>query len=146
MTTLAVNKDQIAADRMVNHAGMQYRIDNKLFYFEQPDIHPVPFVVGISGQVDVIFQTLEYFADPEGWTPPKNMDKAEFLVLTAKKKIFLFNDPRKWHAILSPFYALGSGCHFAMGAMQCGKTPEEAVAIAAKLDKGTGNGVTVHEF
>jgi hypothetical protein len=40
-----------------------------------------------------------------------------------------------------PFSAIGSGSDIAIGAMAAGKTAEEAIAICALYDAGTGNGV-----
>ena len=40
-----------------------------------------------------------------------------------------------------PFIAFGSGKHFAMAAMACGKTAAQAVEIAAMFDPHTGNGI-----
>lgn len=42
---------------------------------------------------------------------------------------------------LEPFCAIGSGAHFALAAMACGKTAVEAVRIAARFDPGTGGRV-----
>jgi len=41
------------------------------------------------------------------------------------------------------FWAIGSGAHFALGAMAAGATPEEAVKIAARYDTGTNDTVEV---
>jgi hypothetical protein len=43
----------------------------------------------------------------------------------------------------SPFYAIGSGGHVALGAMATGVTPKRAVEIATQFDPGTGMGVDV---
>ncbi len=43
-------------------------------------------------------------------------------------------------------YAIGSGGHFAMGAMMAGKVPKEAVEIAIALDPYCGGDVTVLEL
>lgn len=39
-----------------------------------------------------------------------------------------------------PFRAIGSGGDYAMGPMACGKTPMEAVAVAARFEPNTGCG------
>lgn len=41
--------------------------------------------------------------------------------------------------------AVGSGMDFAIGAMEAGRTPFEAVVIAARRDPGTGGKITVLE-
>lgn len=43
-------------------------------------------------------------------------------------------------------FALGSGREFALAAMYCGRTAEEAVLVACELDNGCGNGVDVLTF
>lgn len=45
--------------------------------------------------------------------------------------------------IVPPPVAVGSGMDFAIGAMEAGKTPFDAVLIAARRDPGTGGKVTV---
>lgn len=45
--------------------------------------------------------------------------------------------------VLQPFYALGSGTEFAMGAMEMGATAEQAVAVASKFNMETGGEITV---
>jgi hypothetical protein len=45
--------------------------------------------------------------------------------------------------VASPFYAIGSGAHYAMGAMAAGASPKRAVEIAAQFDGSTGFGVDV---
>lgn len=41
----------------------------------------------------------------------------------------------------SGMYAIGSGTDFAIAALQSGKTPREAVEVAAANDSGTGHGI-----
>lgn len=43
-------------------------------------------------------------------------------------------------------YAVGSGSQYAMGAIAAGCTPKQAMAIAAKLDMGTGKQVEFARF
>lgn len=143
MTTIAANKTQIAADRQLTHSsGIKFKSASKLFSFEHPAIYKAPFVVGLCGDMDLALEVLEFFRNPETFKLPKNYRGAEFLVLTGDKKLYTFADPRKWLPIGDKFYAIGSGSHFAMGAMGAGKTPEEAVRIASKLDRGSGMGVS----
>lgn len=43
--------------------------------------------------------------------------------------------------VIERCYAVGSGSHFALAAMACGKTAVEAVRLAARFDPGTGGRV-----
>ena len=47
------------------------------------------------------------------------------------------------HPITLPFFAIGSGADYAIGAMAAGVFPDRAVQIAAQYDPKTGGGVDV---
>lgn len=128
---------------MMTHSnGIIFKSTSKIFEFDNKLFYKKPFYVGFCGDVDTMQRTLEFFVDPDGWRLPKKYEATEFVVLTTDGKMFTFSDPRKWIPINSKFYAVGSGSHFAMGAMEKGATPKEAVEAAIKLDKASGFGVT----
>jgi hypothetical protein len=62
-------------------------------------------------------------------------------LLVGKSKVFCLEADKMIPYKVSKTFAIGSGCKFAMAAMACGKTPAEAVKIAAKLDPSTGGAV-----
>jgi hypothetical protein len=41
------------------------------------------------------------------------------------------------------FYAVGSGSHLALGALEAGASPKQAIKIASRYDSGTNNDVRV---
>jgi ATP-dependent HslUV protease subunit HslV len=45
--------------------------------------------------------------------------------------------------VMRPFYALGSGCEYAIGAMEMGASAEQAVGVAMKHATETGGEITV---
>ena len=45
--------------------------------------------------------------------------------------------------VQEPFFAVGSGAEYALGAMAQGASAKEAVLIASRFDPATGNGVDV---
>lgn len=56
---------------------------------------------------------------------------------------------REWFQpipIIEPFFAIGSGSHFAMGAMDMGATAVQAVQIAMNRDSGTFGSVQTLEL
>jgi len=77
---------------------------------------------------------------------PRKGRTAEFVVLTEDHKIYIFYSPNKWILVDGPCYAIGSGMHYALGAMQSGATPREAVIAASKLDPHSGLGVKFMEY
>jgi len=146
MTTIAVNKKQIAGDLMMTHAnGISFKSTSKIVPIHNPLIYKLPVFVGFCGDVDTSQRILDFFVDPENWKPPKKMELAEFVALDVKGRMYTFSDPRKWLPLNGKFYAIGSGSHFAMGAMHMGATPKQAVEAAIKLDKSSGFGVSVYE-
>lgn len=144
MTTIAVSKTQIAGDRQCTHGGgMKFKLKTKIFKFEQPILYHVPFYVGLAGTVEKFADVLEFFNDPTQYKSPPKLGNGEGVILATDGKIFtFFKDPTNWLVVDQPTYAIGSGMHFAMGAMASGATPVEAVKVAIKNDPSSGFGVT----
>jgi len=141
MTTIAATKSQIACDVQATHpSGMKFKIKTKVHEFYQPLIYPTKFYMGFCGSLDSVVPAIDFFTDPTQYKKPPKISNAEFMVLTEDKKLFMFYNPAQWIAIDQPYYAIGSGMCYAMGAMAAGKTPLEAVKLAAKYDAGTGLG------
>lgn len=146
MTTVAATRFQIAADRQLTHAnGIIFKSGSKLISYNNPQFYPTKFVVGYAGSVDLCFKILDCF-NTDNWKLPKKWESVEFLVLTEDHKLFTFSDPHKWYPVENDFYAMGSGSHFAMGALQTGLTAKEAVQVACKLDRNSGFGVSSISF
>lgn len=141
MTTIALTKTQIASDLQFSHSnGFKFKGKTKLYTFENPLIHPVPFTVGYAGSVEGIVPVLDFLVDPTGFKKAPTVRYAEFVVLTADHKLYTFSDPTKWLQVDQPFYAIGSGATFALGAMATGATALDAVKAASKFDPMTGLG------
>jgi hypothetical protein len=141
MTTIAVNKSQIACDLQATHSGgLKFKIKTKIIPIEQPLVYPTKFYVGLCGNTDLFSDIISWFANPESYKRPPSGKGGDFIVLTADKKIFTFASPAQWLPIDQPFYAVGSGMNFAMAAMEAGKTPLQSVKIASKFDPLTGLG------
>lgn len=57
--------------------------------------------------------------------------------------LYIYEASLKPYPIKDKFYAVGSGAAYALAAMALGKSPREAVEIAAKFDPGTGGEIDV---
>ena len=137
----------IACDLQATHSsGHKFKTSTKIMAFEQPLLYPYPFYVGFSGGINNIPNIVDYFMNIEEYKKPPKMDGSECLVLTANKKMFSFTEPNKWFEVQNPYYAVGSGASLALGAMEAGKTPLEAVKIAGKRDIYTGMGYRFFKF
>jgi hypothetical protein len=139
MTTIAVTKNQIACDLQIYHAsGYKFKTKTKIYEFQISAVYPKPFCIGYAGNVDGLVPVLDWLADPT--TKPPRVSSSEFVVLTSDHKIFTFANPSQWFAVDQPFYAIGSGATFALGAMGSGATALDAVKAASKFDPMTGMG------
>lgn len=126
---------------------MKFRLKTKIFEYEQPLLYPKKFYVGLAGNVDKFADVLDWFVDPTQYKKPPTLGNGEGIILTADGKIFtFFKDPTNWLVIDQPTYAIGSGMHFAMGAMAAGAEPLEAVKQAIKLDPSSGMGTTHYKL
>lgn len=62
-------------------------------------------------------------------------------LLVSRNKVICLEADRMIPYRVSNTFAIGSGCKYAMAAMACGKTPVEAVKVAAKFDVFTSGPV-----
>ena len=94
--------------------------------------------LGFSGNVKIWGDVVSWLTLYEG-KPPKCRGDIEFLLLT-EKGIYHATTMTDWIRLEEPFFAIGTGMHFAVAAMAGGKTPIEACKLASKYDKHTGLG------
>lgn len=97
-------------------------------------------VVGTAGDVAFGLAIVEWLE--AGGEPPKLDDGGNVLVLTPAGEIFLLDKYCKPVPVEAPA-AIGSGMDLAIGAMEAGATPVQAVEIASRRDPGTGGSITV---
>jgi ATP-dependent protease HslVU (ClpYQ) peptidase subunit len=100
-------------------------------------------IIGSCGEVAYAKQVIAWL-NGEGDKPDKSEDDFAALILNVDGSIEHIGGHCVPTLAQSPF-AIGSGMDFAIGAMECGKTPFEAVQIAARRDPGTGGKITVLE-
>jgi ATP-dependent protease HslVU (ClpYQ) peptidase subunit len=117
-----------------------FKIDPNLDYFTEP------FIVGFAGDAQEIIDVLDFFEHPELFPKPPRIKGTQGLVLTQSKKIFQFTNPTSWIEINDKFAAIGTGGTYALGALNTGASPKEAVNAACKLDPFSGQGVKTLKF
>lgn len=127
-----------------HHTGYKLKVQTKIHYCNSPLVYPKPFYIGFAGGIEEAHGVLEWFNNPND-KPPKVRNN-EFIILAEDKKIYTFRNPLKWIQINEPFYAIGSGAQFALGALHSGKTPKESIGIATKCDPSTGMGIKSFDF
>lgn len=109
--------------------------DNKFFY-------KTPFHVGLAGNIDSFPDVLTYFLEPDKYKKTPRLKGGEGIILSEDGKIWTFSSPDTWFLVDQPYYAIGSGMNFAIGAMASGATAYEAIKQTINLDPNTGMGIT----
>lgn len=94
--------------------------------------------VGFCGNVNNFATAIEWLHSPSDKAP--KVKGIEMLLLNDKGHIYHATTLSNWMRICDPYFAVGSGMTFAVGAMASGKNPYEAIKIASKWDPDTGRG------
>lgn len=105
-----------------------------------------PFIVGFAGDAGEIIDLLDFFTHPELYQKVPRVRNTQGLVLTQSKKIFQFTNPTNWVQINDKCAAIGSGSPYALGALNVGASPKQAVEAATKSDPFSGGGIKVLSF
>ncbi len=149
MTTIACNKTSIASDLQFTHsAGVKFKGGSKILEVSS-ELSRAMFncdkaFLGFCGNADAWGRVVSWFSSPTEKRPKcKNL---EFLLLTNKGDIYHATNLTNWMKLNEPYFSIGSGMHFAIGAMASGKTPKEACIVASKYDPNTGFGAKEYKF
>jgi ATP-dependent protease HslVU (ClpYQ) peptidase subunit len=140
MTTIATDGRSMAGDGLAtlnhaivsqNHVKVVRLSDGSLFG-----------ATGDTGQIKRVAAWLEDGADPGAY--PHDLKEAVVLVLRPDGKIYTLDELSAGY--LDPIEApaaIGAGERYAMGAMDAGASPEEAIRITSRRDPYTNDRVTV---
>lgn len=104
------------------------------------------FMIGFAGSVDDIITVSDFFYNPEGYADSKHSGSVQGLVLTEKGEMFYMTTPDKWLKLKDKVFAIGTGATTALGALNVGASPKEAVLAACKVDPFSGMGVKTFKF
>lgn len=122
MTTIALNPECMASDSQSTHNGLINK-EIKIFKTNQG-------IVGMAGDSQEGLAFLDWM---NGGDKPDDIgEEFEAVLLAPKGKMFWYGRKLIPEKITRKFYAIGSGNHVAIGAMEMGASPEEAVKIACK--------------
>lgn len=144
VTTIAVNHEAMACDlQMTYGGGTKMKTATKIIVLEgklSKELYSCDkALIGFSGNASQWASVIGWFTDPTQKMP--RLKGIELLMLTSKKKIFHASDSLShWVGLNDKYFSIGSGCSFALGALECGKSPKESVLIASKRDPYTGFG------
>lgn len=128
MTTIIATQTGMWSDTKVVYAVNNFRTP-KLFEIGDS-------VFGISGDLSNCLKFIK--ARQEGVEP--KLTKDDFDILEKNKDgIFLWTKEMVPLKITDEYYSVGTGGHFAIGAMDMGATPVEAIRVAARRDPSTND-------
>lgn len=129
ITTIAYDGKTLAADTQGNAS----------FILKGHKLHRLAngSLFGAAGSLQ---ETLAVLGWLNGGEKPTDLENFEGLIIEASGASVLGERLIRVPS-LEPFYAIGSGSHFALAAMACGCTAVEAVRIAARFDPYTGGRV-----
>jgi hypothetical protein len=133
LTTIACDGKSMAADSQTSN-GQIYGYGQKVW--RAPDGR----IFGACGDTAQCIKFRRWMM--EGGEFPKLNESLTALILNPDGTVDWIDEDGEMIRMMTPCSA-GSGGDFATGAMEAGATPEEAVAIAAKRDTGTGGVITV---
>jgi hypothetical protein len=129
MTTIACNRDEMAADSRTSDSCTYFTTTDKIVRLGDA-------LVGCCGNLDSIAKFLDWY-QKRGDIPDFDDDDFEAIVLK-KDGMFLYANSCRERRIKDKYFATGSGGMAALAAMHCGKTPAEAVRVAIRCDKNSG--------
>jgi hypothetical protein len=135
----------MASDHQYTHTGgIMFKGAHKMLVLEQ-EVAEAFFgarkaIVGYSGSSGDIGTVFSWLSDPSGKAP--RVKNSELIVLTSNKEIYTNYNLGGWVFVDKPFYSIGSGAHFALGALASKRSSSHAVEVASELDSHTGFGVT----
>ncbi len=138
MTTVAYRDGVMAADRAISTNAL-VGTARKVWRRKQDGA-----LLGMSGSWAVVQKWSEWFlAGERGPAPPlgPNEDSSAHALLVRPEGAVEWHYSSGKATFEAPYYAIGSGSDFAMGAMAVGASARQAVAAAARHDPHTGGGV-----
>lgn len=101
-------------------------------------------IVGGAGSAMDLGRAWSWLSEPDAKVP--KLKNSEFIALTSNKEIFTSFNLSNWTKVDEPYYSIGTGSHFAIGALAAGKSSPTSVEIASVRDSHTGFGVTEYKL
>ena len=151
MTTIAVSTEfgAMACDLQITYGGnVKMKTSSKILTIggevAESLFNCKSALLGFSGNAGSWGAVVGWLSNPQG-KPPKIKD-IELLMLTSNKEILHSNSLTSWVGIKDKGFAIGSGGAYALAALELGKSPKEAVAVACKRDVFSGMGVRSYQI
>lgn len=119
----------MAADRLVTY-GPSYNGDTKIWIAKGA-------IWGAAGSADICIAFKKWTLGKGPKPKPENDDDKIDVIQLSPEGLFLWVSCAGPDAVREPFYGIGSGGGYAVGALSMGATLDQAMEIAAKWDANT---------
>jgi ATP-dependent protease HslVU (ClpYQ) peptidase subunit len=130
MTTIIATQDGMWSDSAMATGNIQTQV-RKIFRVRG-------HLIGLAGHSHIGSEFLAKFRKSNSPARKREEnDEFQAVVLFKDGRLLHFDESFGWDEISEPYIAIGSGAPFAITAMDCGATPEQAIEIAAKRDGDT---------
>ena len=129
MTTIVADKTRLVSDSRVS--------GNNDIMYESPKLFRVKgVIIGCAGDNESIEAFIKWYGSKKK-KPKFKEDSFDALVVTSNG-VYTYDETCARDLVLGPWHAIGSGGGAALGALHMGATLEEAVKVACKVDKYSG--------
>jgi len=142
MTTIATDGKTIAADGLATRNGNVMVRDRAKIKVERGVQDAIYAMAGPSGMTDRIIKWHRAGADPKE-VPPVGADEGWSLLIITPDGCFAAGSGAPYPCQVNLPFAIGSGADLALGAMEVGASPEEAVKAACRRDVHSGGEIQV---
>lgn len=132
LTTIAFKDGVLAGDTQVSWGGTPL-YERKVFRIGR-------VLFGTAGSSEFTFLFYDWLKGGCSRIPDIRIENSPCALVYADG-LFMFTDKFIPLPIPHPFWAIGSGCEYAIAAMHLGKSAVEAVETAMNLDANTGGSV-----
>lgn len=142
MTCIAWDGKTLAADKRVTYQGLA-RTVTKIFRIGDRLVA----CAGNGAQAMEVVEWIKSGCKPETF-PESQRDENQWSTITVigRNGVEVYERTPYPVKIEDAHYACGSGRDYALAAMHCGKTAQEAVGIACLFETGCGNGIDALEL
>lgn len=137
MITIAATRTSIASDSLISDGSSSFRSGSNIHDIPGGYVGYVGYV-GYAGDVHSCLRLLQWLKKPKSAKPEfADIDIATALVLKAGL-LYYVDTTCILIRIDDDFAAIGNGASAALAAMQCRRSPSEAVKIACLVDINSG--------
>ena len=139
MTTIVYRDGVMASDSQITDRGIVVAEEKKIIRYDGT-------LIGVAGNLDADAAFLEWVKFEQTDKPDLKNSDFEALVVRQDGTMLWYGVNLIPLKMTSPYIAIGSGFHVAMGALHLGANAKEAVQVACDLDVLSGGTIQVEKL